>query len=528
MTAVKAVPDKFGWDFHVTIPPAHPDRGSHELRDVERQCKVQIKTTTPDERRVPITLSNWERMAKEQVAWFVVVVRLGIGSATPHDAFLVHIGEKQIAKVLKRLRQHDAARPNKRLNEIEMSLDFDAKSRLKEPLPESLRRAMLDHLGSNETAYAKSKDSWRCTVGFEERPVRISFQVSATDSDAMYSRWADWSIGKEAKLPVKNVEMRTVRFGISQLVRRSADDEQVDFTIPKIPSLGKTRLRLFNAKKTEMASLDCDTRASAAIAPWLPAQHHKVLLVAPFFSLLLQRVGEGVRLTWSFVVPGDQRHSLSELERVAKFVRVVSGAKDKGLFLVLERRGFPVTPQDVSSLSSNAEFHERLVPLAHAIMHAARVAACFGLDVSSIEVLPEEIETYWVHLAIYAASIDPGASPLDIELETDVDVSGKPSAIVIGLSIPLGDDVVLGVAVVRGVGERRHPPDSESSMVGLRERTVSMRFRDLVSYSNWDRQIVMEKMNEIGLALRAEGIEPMFPIYLLLWPPGQPALERLP
>src|SRR5689334_6427843 len=67
---------------------------------------VQVKTVDSKTRasptRVQVSVSNWERMAKNALPTFFVIFDLE-GGVVPSSCFIVHVGEVQVCRVLERL-----------------------------------------------------------------------------------------------------------------------------------------------------------------------------------------------------------------------------------------------------------------------------------------------------------------------------------------------------------------------------------------------------------------------------------------
>src|SRR5690242_9323941 len=95
ITAIPASTDKHGWDHFLQL---RVPGGPHDAP--ERSCKVQVKTTTAADASADIKLSNWERMAKERLPWFVLHIVLDDAHVEAREAYLVHIDEKQVSRAL--------------------------------------------------------------------------------------------------------------------------------------------------------------------------------------------------------------------------------------------------------------------------------------------------------------------------------------------------------------------------------------------------------------------------------------------
>jgi hypothetical protein len=194
ITAITAIPDKFGWDYLLQFAAPH---GPHE--SPERSCKVQVKTTTGDVASAEIKLDNWERMAKERIPWFVLVIQLV--NHEPHAVHLVHVGERQVVRVLERLRQlGEGAELHKRY----MSIDARPEDALAAPFHVGLRDRLLQHMGPSDKTYLAEKEKWIEESGYPEHrhSGTIVFDGAQADTE-FFAKASDWAVGVVDELPFK-------------------------------------------------------------------------------------------------------------------------------------------------------------------------------------------------------------------------------------------------------------------------------------------------------------------------------------
>ncbi len=140
---MKPDPDRAGWDFCVE----ENERAcalAVDLRPASRRWMIQVKTVPLLASTVPISLSNWQRMAKQPVPWFVLVVE--VNELRPKRAFLVHIGEFWIRKVLERLTKLVGAN-EERLNKRTMALKWRPEDEVSPSIGATFLAALQQHAG---------------------------------------------------------------------------------------------------------------------------------------------------------------------------------------------------------------------------------------------------------------------------------------------------------------------------------------------------------------------------------------------
>ena len=107
IVANKANQDKTGWDYLMEFPfelPASLDL--HRPLDKANppiMCLIQVKSSDQRRGRVRVSLKNWARLIFNPIPSFFLCLEFD-NKSDPQQAFLVHVGEKYIYHILKRLR----------------------------------------------------------------------------------------------------------------------------------------------------------------------------------------------------------------------------------------------------------------------------------------------------------------------------------------------------------------------------------------------------------------------------------------
>ena len=110
----KATRDRTGWDFIVEFQFEAPGEAySLDNRAVPISCHVQVKTVlTTSTDRFKVRLSSAERLAKELKPAFICVLK--VKGVEFIEAYLIHIIDKPLERILKRLREAEVGKDDLR------------------------------------------------------------------------------------------------------------------------------------------------------------------------------------------------------------------------------------------------------------------------------------------------------------------------------------------------------------------------------------------------------------------------------
>ncbi|MEY8213342.1 MAG: hypothetical protein RPR97_02540 [Colwellia sp.] len=201
--------DKTGWDFFVEFPiegSCEPD----EIHNSALECKVQVKATDKKDRKLQITLSNLRRLITVQMPAFLIFIEFD-GMSNAQRAFVVHIDNNIISKVLKKIHKIEQSNKPNNFNKRSMVVHYNDSHELKFLNGEFLKRKLLYHCGENMAAYAVRKNNHLETTGYEDGFADLSF---TTDSKEGIRKLIDISIGSDESLNVISFSSTKKRFGI--------------------------------------------------------------------------------------------------------------------------------------------------------------------------------------------------------------------------------------------------------------------------------------------------------------------------
>ena len=210
LTANDSKVDRTGWDYLVefSIPPKASPTALH-LPAIE--CKVQVKATDNKSRKVPIALSNLRRLATAQMPTFVIVLEFDKKDVAQR-AFLVHIDEEMITKILKRLHEREIIKESFDHHKSSMQICYGEKNEIPYLNGESLKASIERFVPNGMSAYVANKNKHLASTGFEKGYAHVTF---STDGEQGAIDLIDVSIGLKQSVKISNFTSFHSRFGIT-------------------------------------------------------------------------------------------------------------------------------------------------------------------------------------------------------------------------------------------------------------------------------------------------------------------------
>jgi hypothetical protein len=365
-TATQPQRDKHGWDFYVQLAAPH---GPDDVR--ERNCKVQVKTTTTGQPSAEISMTNLELMALERVPWFILYVM--VEGVIAKAAYLLHIDEGQVGRILKRRQEIE---PGSSTNNVAMTISARAEDALAEPFHASLGQRLLKDMGESEKAYYDAKSKWIETAGFDEAPIRLAVTFPPMEDSEHWEQVANWAIGLVEKMPFASVKAEKIRFGeVAELLTEGGAGTM---SAPDIPPSGSRVVTFSNTDRSEMVSIKCEMFVASRVIPFLPPEYNRVRFHARGIDITLRQEDGRPVVTIKFPLPGtdgcEEHPPLAELARACRIVRLVSQARDKGAWI--DVAGVATSRAQLAPLQLDPELRR----LALIVESAAAIISDFGVE----------------------------------------------------------------------------------------------------------------------------------------------------
>lgn len=179
LIANKADRDRAGWDFIVEFPFDHINPGPLAERSNPLSCMVQVKAMWESSDRISLRLSSVERLAKDSRPSFIYVMKIDKTSLEPVSAHLISMRGAVLGKVLRKLREEDAAK-RVAVNRARMSLSAASDGQLLEVGGAALKEAIASAITPDQASFESAKQRELEVLGYEPAAgsMKLTLQVS--------------------------------------------------------------------------------------------------------------------------------------------------------------------------------------------------------------------------------------------------------------------------------------------------------------------------------------------------------------
>ncbi len=270
--------DETGWDFFVEFP-FDSSISCSEIHKPAYECKVQVKATDKKERKLSIKLSNLRRLITAQMPAFFVFIEFD-GKNSAQNAFVVHVDNELISKVLKRLHEVEQSDENNNFNKRTMTISYDESHRLNNLDGASLKERFSDHIGGDIAEYISRKKAHLESTGFEDGFAQITF---TTEGENNLKMLIDVSLGIEKQVDISHFRGINTRFGIA-CKTPFVDNEGGKLEMPNLKPNAKGFVRF----KKDKLSAGLSFESRLYLSPFslmVPNELKKMRVEGEFFDL---------------------------------------------------------------------------------------------------------------------------------------------------------------------------------------------------------------------------------------------------
>lgn len=213
ITPNKSGLDLEGWDYLLQFPFAEPPEGTTlDRRPARIECLVQVKGLEAARTRKSIKLSNWEKLVRSPLPAFFLVIDYGTQN-DPGEAYLVHVGEEWIGKVLRRLRKLSAQDAEK-LHQKTLDLTWGEADRLPALDGVGLMNAIKAYVGDDLDEYQRRKLEIREVAG-DPVPAQMHISLAFRSEEELWTELVDFAIGLRSEIPTSGMTIeKDIRFNV--------------------------------------------------------------------------------------------------------------------------------------------------------------------------------------------------------------------------------------------------------------------------------------------------------------------------
>ncbi len=361
--------DRTGWDFRVEFPIDAPSGITLDQRS-PRVCQVQLKSTAGgSETRVPARLSSIERLAKDGAPAAVVVLRMR-PDGTELMGYVIHLIDKELARILRRLRRAEAD-GRRDINHMTITFNYLKGKRFK-PTGDELREALAEICQVDVAAYAEMKRHQLASLGYDEGGGMEAEALLWIESPDHFTK----ILSGLAPLKPERLQAYDRRFGIRVPCQGTLLDGLEEFYIHP-PAVGPCDIIMRDGPLRPAALFRCEAFAPPPIdgGPRLVIRHTT-------FSVLFREDGLEFETTGNFI---EGHRALEEWILLLRGLSYLAGGNGS---IELEFQGAKMPPIMVSPGAIDGPYIDQLPRLLEFVerwQHALQLAgvaetADFSLD----------------------------------------------------------------------------------------------------------------------------------------------------
>ena len=461
--------DRTGWDFFVEFP-FQTNLSPQEVHKSAFECKVQVKATDKNERKLPITLSNLRRLITAQMPAFFIFLEFD-GKNIAQRAFVVHIDNNLISKTLKKLHEIEQSDKENNFNKRKMTIQYDDSNLLEELNGESLKNCLLKYIGNDIAEYIANKKAHLESTGYENGFAQITFTTEGEDN---LKSLIDVSLGIEENVEISKFKGMDMRFGILSNIP-FFDSEGAKLAMPDLKPSAEGSIRFREDKLSAGLSFDCKLYTSPFNA-MAPDKLKKLRIEGEFFDLqFTPHTGAAI---YSFSFGEGVRLEIKKFRNAIKLLNLLSSSGRKvSAELIFE--DLPKFEFNVGCNNQEFDFSPEL----RALESAVKITNHFDIT-NIVDVSFDEISRYKDQICQMEAALHSRPSLFKVEFGVDGDGydSSKETACIFLVTTPIGSHI-FGIVLV---------------LTGQVEEIEGNRYRLITNDVIVERRIISEKDESIS------------------------------
>lgn len=433
--------DKTGWDFFVEFP-FNTDLSPLEIHKPAFECKVQVKATDKNDRKLPITLSNLRRLITAQMPAFFVFIEFD-KKEMAQRAYVVHVDNELISKVLKRLHEIEQSDKDNNLNKRTMTIYYDDSNRLEMSNGKSLNSRFLRYIGNDVSEYIANKKSHLESTGYENGFAQITF---ITKGEENLKTLIDVSLGIEEEVEIAKFKGVNTRFGILSN-NPLFDSDGGKLAMPNLKPTAEGKIRFKEDRLSAGLSFECKFYISP-FNKMVPDELKKMRVEGDFFDLQFNPFTGAASYSFSF---GEGiRLEVNKFRNAVKLLNLLSTSGKKFVAELLFD-GSPKLEFGVGCNDLDFDFSREL----QALDSAVKIMTDFEVN-DFVDISFDEITRYETQICQMERVL--ASSPILFKVEFGIDGDGydpsKETACIFLVTTPIGSHVFGAILVITGNVEK--------------------------------------------------------------------------
>lgn len=328
----KVQQDETGWDFFIEFPQESAAQSVITLpldkATPPLTCLIQVKSTENRAGRCPVKLSNWWRLVNNPVPTFFLVLEFD-AEPNPQRAFLVHVDENYIGRVLKRLREIPPGEEPK-LHKKTMQFTYDDQNALASLDGEGLAQAIRKHAGDNPLTYAEEKLQTLKRVGYEDVKGELNFSIMVPKDQIrdVHHYLVDFALGLIPSVEIRNWTYWDARFGIRESEPSERIEQTGELRIEREP-VGEYDIQFRTQDGKETYQEKTTVYFPQAVSHLVDNRYLKVRCAVPYLNFIFWIHQPNFDVDCRFP-PLDEPQKLSRVVPAARFLRFIHKATLQG------------------------------------------------------------------------------------------------------------------------------------------------------------------------------------------------------
>lgn len=304
--------DKFGWDFLVEFASEYSDNLPVDSQLPPIECKVQVKATQGYGQRVQIKVSALYRLVKYSNPAFICFIEYGFGHV-PERAYLVHVDQNIIAKVLKRVRELESKGKGDKLHNSKITINYRDEHKISSLDGIGIKHKILEYVPQGMFKYTENKIHCVSKVG--NPGYKLTTKFDSNDIDA----FQDVFLGLKETVFIKEVKAFSSRFDIDLPNRDKTCEHGAILTIPSLQPTYKHKLLFKKSKYTSGVEFDADVYLTPLGAQFNDSQG-KVRITSDIVEL----ISDGNELIFTLKFNDKEIIKLSQLKKHMTLMKLIT------------------------------------------------------------------------------------------------------------------------------------------------------------------------------------------------------------
>lgn len=429
--------DKTGWDFFVEFP-FDSDLSPQKIHKPAFECKVQVKATDKNDRKLSITLSNLRRLITAQMPAFFIFIEFD-GKEVAQRAYIIHVDNELISKVLKRLHEIEQSDKHNNFNKRTMTIHYDDRNQLKTLNGNNLKSCILRHIGDDISEYISDKKSHLESTGYENGFAQLTF---TTEGEENLKSLIDVSLGIEEEVEIAKFRGVDTRFGILSSAP-SFGSEGGKLAMPNLKPTAEGKIRFKENRLSVGLSFECKFYISP-FNQMVPNELKKMRVEGEFFDLKFNPYTGAASYSFSF---GEGvRLAVDKFRNAVKLLNLLSKS-EKRVVAELLFDSLPKLEFRVGCNEQEFDFSKEL----KALDSAVKIMSDFEIT-ETVDISFDEVSHYGTQICQMEEILASSSSLFKVEFGVDGEGydPSKETACIFLVTTPIGSHIFGVILVLTG------------------------------------------------------------------------------